>query len=478
MSHDPILDDFAARLRRCPDLPVAVSGTRRATTADVDRSARAVTERIASAGVSADALVGLAAPNGPGFAAGFLGLRRAGCAVLLLDHRMPAAERESVAAAIGASGILTGAVAWPESSDHLGFRPLKGDGRTISPPVATVRLTSGSTGAPRGIAHTSEALAMDDDDLTETMALERDERILASVPVSHAYGFVSVLLPALRRESVMVVPEDDGPFAALTAAVDGDITFLPTVPAYLQAVLRMQRPPALPPRLRLVITAGAPLPAATAAAFRRTYGRGVHVFYGASEVGGITFDRTGEAAERGTLGTPVEGVSIELAPVDGAPEGMGAVTVRSPAAAVGYVPGGGDRLNHGVFRTSDLGRFVGGELELVGRLDDMINVRGKKVNPREVEGVLAELEGVEEVVVVGVDDPSGAGEMVAAVLAVADPGIRYGDVHHFCAPRLAGYKVPRAVAVVEAIPRTSRGKIDRRAVLALADSARAGSVER
>ena len=95
-----------------------------------------------------------------------------------------------------------------------------------------------------------------------------------------------------------------------TPAAACGATVFPTVPAYLQALLRMSQPPPWPASLRLCLTAGAPLPPATAAQFREFSGRPVHVFYGASECGGICYDRSGDAGERGTVGTPVEGVSI------------------------------------------------------------------------------------------------------------------------------------------------------------------------
>src|SRR5262249_14836610 len=134
----------------------------------------------------------------------------------------------------------------------------------------------------------------------------------AAIPLSHSYGLSSLVLPALLRGTPLVLPEEDGLLAPFAAAAAAGATVFPTVPAYVEALLKLSHPPAWPPSLRLVIAAGAPLQPATARRFRETFGLPVHVFYGASECGGICYDREGSAGERGTVGTPVQGVEVEL----------------------------------------------------------------------------------------------------------------------------------------------------------------------
>jgi long-chain acyl-CoA synthetase len=221
--------------------------------------------------------------------------------------------------------------------------------------------------------------------------------------------------------------------------------------------------------LRLVVSAGARLPPATAAAFREAYGQPVHSFYGASECGGICYDRDGSAGERGTVGSPVEGVKVGLEPVPGLPDGEGVVTVRSPAVAERYLPERDARLAGRRFRTSDRASFRGEELVLLGRLDDLINVKGRKVDPAEVEQVISQLDGVFDVVVVGVSSRLDGSQTVRAVVACR-PGLGRDEIVAFCRDRLAAHKVPRSLRIVPSLPRTSRGKIDRRAILGLGDA--------
>jgi long-chain acyl-CoA synthetase len=260
------------------------------------------------------------------------------------------------------------------------------------------------------------------------------------------------------RGAVLIVPEEKSVYDPLVTAERTGATFFPTVPAYLDALVRMGGPPPWPASLRLVITAGAPLSAATSCRFRELFGLPVHVFYGSSECGGICYDRAGGAAERGTVGAPVEGVRVTLED--------GVVTVESPAVAVGYFPDPDERLAGGRFRAGDLAAWRDGELALQGRVDDLINVKGKKVNPREVEAVLAGLPGLEEAAVLGVAVP-GRGELLRAVVACRPGRLTAQEVIAWCRERLSPHKVPRSVLLVDALPRNPRGKLDRAALLAL-----------
>jgi long-chain acyl-CoA synthetase len=257
----------------------------------------------------------------------------------------------------------------------------------------------------------------------------------------------------------LILPEDRGPLAPLLAARDCGATFFPAVPAWLAAFVRLADPPSWPERLRHVISAGAPLFADTATRFAQRFGVPVHVFYGSSECGGITFDRRGDAASRGTVGTPVDGVSVSL-------DELGRPVVRSRAVALGVLPSPDPRLRDGTFTAADLAEWHDGELRLRGRADDLIIVRGKNVDPREVEDVVRRLDGVEDVAVLGLNgertDP-----LLRAVIACAPQALTYEAVTLHCREHLADHKVPRSIVFVRELPRTSRGKLDREALTRL-----------
>jgi long-chain acyl-CoA synthetase len=469
---DPILQAFDRLLARDPGAAVAVAGDLLLSRGDLDALARAAARQLPEAPLPPGSLVGLMAANGPAFLASLLALRRAGCAALLVDGTTVEGEAMRAVEALGAAGLLRASCGWPCGPEGwswiaAGRREPPAPLTSLSADVAVVKLTSGSTGRPRGIVAPAEALLADDEALTATMGLERADRFLCAIPLSHSYGLSSLAIPALIRGKLLVFPTADDVLDPLRAAAACAAEFFPTVPAYLDALVRMAEPPAWPATLRRVITAGAPLSAATSQRFRAVFGRPVHVFYGASECGGIAFDREGGAAERGTVGEPVAGVRVTL---DGCPgdAGSGVVVAESPAAARGYLPQEGcDRLGHGRFRTSDLAAWRGGELALLGRIDDLVNVKGKKVNPREVESVLARLSGVDEVAVVGVPHPVSGGELLRAVVACRRGALTRDQIVLWCREHLSGHKVPRSVILVDRLPRTERGKLDRTALLAM-----------
>jgi long-chain acyl-CoA synthetase len=461
---DAIVSAFGRLVARAPAAPLLVSpGQDSVATGDVDALARAV-EDVLGGVPSTDMPIGLAAPNGSGFLAGFLALRRRGAIVLLLDAQSPPSELRRVAAALGAKAILTCSEAWPTQAAAFSCEALA---PMASAPYAAgtsvVKLTSGSTGQPRGVTVTSDALAADDAALATSMRLRADERIVAAIPMAHSYGFSSVALPALMRGSLLVVPGPQGPLSALTAAHEAGASFLPTVPAYLQALLKMAKPPKWPTTLRLVVSAGAPLSPDTALRFRKTYGLPVHAFYGASECGGICYDRDGDAGERGTVGEPVDGVRVTLDVSGSAGEGI--VSIASPALALGYHSGGEAILFGERFQTNDVASWAGSELRILRRLDSMINIRGRKVDPSEIERVVSTLPGVEDVVAVGLPN-AGAGDLLRVVIACPVRRVAYADVLAHCRSHLPDHKVPRSIIVVSKIPRTSRGKVDRTALLA------------
>lgn len=463
---DPILHAFDLLARRDPLASLVVSPERRATVGGVDALARAAGSLLEERGLAPGTVVGLAAANGPGFLASLLALRRAGFAILLLDALTPEAEASRVLAALGAPALLRCPTGWPQGPGDWSLTGAPGQETTaplsaVFPPpqdIGVVKLTSGSTGAPRGIATPSEALMADDAALTATMGLAREDRLLTTIPLSHSYGLSSLAVPALVRGTVLALPEETGVYDPFVTAARTGATFFPTVPAYLDALVRMSDPPPRPDCLRLVTTAGAPLSAATSARFRERFGLPVHVFYGSSECGGICYDREGGAAERGTVGAPVEGVRVTI-------DDRG-VLVESPAVSSGYFPDPDERLRDGRFRAGDLALWKDGELALQGRVDDLVNIKGKKVNPREVESVVARLGGVDGVAVLGVPGPSG-GEVLRAVIACRPGRLTAADITAWCREHLSAHKVPRSVILVEELPRNARGKLDRGALLDL-----------
>jgi long-chain acyl-CoA synthetase len=465
---DPTLSAFDALVASEPDRPLVATPNRRATAGALARQAEELARHLLDHSLVPGQLVGLVAPNGPGFLVGHLALRRLGLVPVHCDVTTPPAALEETLSRLEVAGCLSLAEAWPGGSGDWKLTTRLGEAAPrLSADLGAVKLSSGSTGTPRGIAVSGAELAADERQLAGAMGFVESGRHLAAIPFSHSYGFTTLVLPALVRGVCLVMADERGPLAPLAAGRVLGATFFPSVPAFLSALVRLAEPGPWPETVRLVISAGAPLPPETARLFRERFGQPVHVFYGASECGGITFDRRGDAAERGSVGTPLEGVRLAI------DEESGRVAVFSAAVAEGYFPEASPELGDGRFLTGDLGRFDGAELRLLGRADDLVLVKGKNVNPREVEAVIAQLPGVAEVCVLGIAAADGLERTLRAVVVPrgeAPLAVDREEVVAHCRAHLAEHKVPRSVVMVDALPRTERGKLDRQALTALASA--------
>src|SRR6185369_2156577 len=189
-------------------------------------------------------------------------------AALLLDGQTPAAEGLRIARSLGAAAVFSCASGWPQGPEDWTLNRTDPADRSdllaplaplppLPPNIAVVKLTSGSTAAPRGIATPSEALLADDAALTVSMGILPGDRLLTIIPMAHSYGLSSLVVPALVRGTPLVLPAASSLFDPFVAAERTEATVFPTVPAYLDAVLRISEAPIRPPSLRLVITAGA-----------------------------------------------------------------------------------------------------------------------------------------------------------------------------------------------------------------------------
>lgn len=326
-------------------------------------------------------------------------------------------------------------------------------------PPALFKLTSGTTAIPRIVRFRSEQLQADCDQICETMGISDLDLNFGVIPISHSYGFSNLLTPLIARGVPMVVSRDRTPRAVLDDLARTSATVFPGTPVFYQAFCKMENVPRLS-KLRLCISAGAPLPISVAKKFRERFGLPIHSFYGASECGGICYDRDGMSDIEGYVGIPMKGVDLEM--VDPKAESS-QVRVRSAAAGDGYFPEADEeKLGKGIFIADDLLAREGEGFKIVGRVSDLINVAGKKVNPAEIEQVLLRFPGVRQAVAFG--RPAAAGalrneEVAACVVADVD---REDELLEFCRRELSAWQVPRRIFIVETIPANERGKISRR----------------
>ncbi|PYL50941.1 MAG: hypothetical protein DMF32_02660 [Verrucomicrobia bacterium] len=388
----------------------------------------------------------------------FIACLRKQLLVLPLDESVGEQQRDAALEICRASAVMS-ALPGGNSPEiiRLGAAETKADWGENVPSL--LKLTSGTTAAPRAIRFRSHQLLADCNQICDTMGISGNDLNFGVIPVSHSYGFSNLLTPLIARGVPMVMSRDRTPRAVLADLARTGATVFPGTPVFYQAFCDMGDVPPLP-KVRLCISAGAPLSSAVAKSFFEKFRQPIHSFYGASECGGICYDRCGTKFEDGLVGQPIQGVDVEL--ID-PKETASQVRVRGAAVSDGYFPEPDEqKLGNGVFVPDDLLARHDSALKIVGRVSDVINVAGKKVNPAEVEAHLLRFKGVRQAVVFG--RPTGAGlrneEVAACVLAA--PDVTETDLLRFCRTTLSGWQVPKRIFVMETIPTNERGKISRR----------------
>lgn len=322
-----------------------------------------------------------------------------------------------------------------------------------------LKLTSGNTSVPRMIRFRAEQLVADADSICLTMGFGPRDLNFGVIPFSHSYGFSNLVTPLICQGVPLVTSEDRMPRAILNDLAHTEATVFPGMPVFFQKFTEMQNTPALP-SLRLCISAGAPLPKVVGERFSERYKLKIHSFYGSSECGGIAYDASEDLQyEEGFVGLPMKGVNVEMLR-----EGASPIAVRSAAVGDGYFPESDETVLGGSrFVPGDLVRQTGAGLFIAGRVSEVINIAGRKLNPLEVEARISELPGVKQVVVFGVPSELRGEEAVACI---ATREVDASAVWKHCQAKLSAWQMPRELWMVTDIPSAERGKVDRRALAA------------
>lgn len=388
-------------------------------------------------------LVALNIPPGPDYVEAIRRIWDDGDAIAPVDPRLPAGEAERALAALRPAAVL-------EPDGQL--RPLP-DGQPTEPGDAVVLATSGTSGQPKAVVHTHDSVRASAEATSAALDVDPErDRWLACLPLAHIGGLSVVLRSIVTGTAVEIHPTFD-PQATIEAA-DRGATLVSLVTRALQQI------PAQ--RFRVVLLGGAAPPLDPPANVVTTYGMtetGSGVVYRGPALG-----RAGTVALDGLeiiVGDPSAGA--RPGPVPGA---EGEIHLRGPMLFRGYRQGPDPFLPDGWFPTGDLGHWSEhGELVVDGRRGDVIVTGGEKVWPEPVERVLAQRSDLAEVAIVGRPDPDW-GHRVTAVVVVADgcstPTV--DALRDTVVDELPVWAAPKAVEVVEQLPRTSLGKVQRRSL--------------
>ena len=458
--------------------------------------------RLRSSGLSRGAAVGLVGANTAEFVVALLGAARAGLVVAPIDPALPESQMSARLDALGARAILVGPPAVgaaPVAQVQLptwtlrvnisratatletgadAVRPIRGAAYELSDDDALVLFTAGTTDRAKMVPLTHANVAASVQGICATYELGSDDATVAVMPLFHGHGLLATLLASLASGGCVLLPER-GRFSAHTfwddvrAASATWFTAVPTIYEILldRSALEYPGPQVAP--LRFMRSCSAPLNTATGRALERTLGVPLLSAYGMTE---STHQATSEPLpQRGSLkhGSVGRATGVDLRVVDQTGHTcragtVGEVWVHGPTVARGYLADPAETAHSfadGWFRTGDLGSLdEDGYLFLTGRIKSLINRGGEKISPEHVEDILSGCPGVAEAAVFAVPDPTYGQRVGAAVVVREGESIGSEQILRYSRDRLSTFEVPDRLEVVAALPHTSKGGLDRRAV--------------
>lgn len=333
--------------------------------------------------------------------------------------------------------------------------------------AAAIIFTSGTTGRPKGAIMPHRHLALKAHALVRALGWQPSDKLLHAMPLHHAHGLFMTMHCVLCAGASMLLAERFE--AAETVGQLRRATVFSGVPTMYH---RMADVPALGEAsrgIRLFVSASAPLPAGVQQRFEQASDHRLVECWGMTE----TMTNTATTGDRrpGTVGKPLPGVQVRVLDEDGVPVPQGReglLAIRSGSRFGGYwrrPPAYQARFEDGFFVTGDVGSIdPEGNVAIAGRTGDVIISGGYNVYPKEVEVALEQLDGVAQAAVFALPHPDFGEAVAAAIVPQHGPPASTGDIAAALKLRLASYKIPKALFVLDALPVTELGKVQRRAL--------------
>jgi amino acid adenylation domain-containing protein len=496
-------DLFESAAKKTPSAVAIIEGERQLTYAEVNRRANALARRLLAAGVEVETPVALFAHRSIETLVGILAVMKAGGAYVPIDPTLPRARQTLIASRCGIRLALTtgeppGLVAnemrldGPDSESGVDENPRV---RTSPDQAAVVLHTSGSTGVPKGVIVAHRGLVNYVLDRVRAFEVGPDDRALQMSALSFDVSIEEMFRTWASSGALVLVRAEPllSPAELLVVCKKHRITIVDSPSAYFAHLVdEAAAQGGWPPAVRLIAIGGDRVPAGTVAKYYATNAalpRFVNI-YGATETSvantfaelATLFPRYGKLAET-LIGEPVEHGSVHVLDEDlevvppgvigeiciGGRVGLARGYLAAPAlTAERFVPSpftNGERL----YRTGDLGRrLADGEIEIVGRRDHQVKVRGYRIELAEIDAALQRHPSVERAVVLVLREQTGGNRLVAYVQRKDSAP---ADLRKHLSAELPAYMVPATYIEVETWPYTAHQKLDKNALAALATAA-------
>ncbi len=489
LNHSTIIEAVKAPAERWPKRVALVSGSERVSYAQLLGRVDAVAAALHSAGdAKSREIVGLLCSNRPEFAYGVLGALAAGKTVAVLPTLAPPPLLAMMAADAGVRRVLTTQELAPrltdgqvesllisrmleegsEETSKSGGAENQARGNDGTP--AVLLYTSGSTGRPKAVALSDENILANIQGSVDAAGFVPDDVMLAILPLFHSYGLTVTLLLPLVLGARVVMLERFAPRTVLAAIEEHRVTAVVAVPTQYR-LLAKDPTPADATSLRLCIAGAERLAESVSAEFAARFGKQILQGYGATEASPVVSINPPWANRAGAVGKPLPNIRVTVRNAGGPlpPGELGEVCVEGPSVMLGYFnrpEATAEKIPGGELRTGDLGWLdTDGYLFLAGRSDDLIKVAGEKIYPAEVEKAIEQIEGVEEVAVIGVPDATRGAALVAFVQPKPGVTLTEQGLRAACRGCVDGMKLPRSFVVVEQLPRSPSGKLDKKSLV-------------
>jgi long-chain acyl-CoA synthetase len=475
-----------------PNKPALIFESQLFTYGELDELSNCVANSLSGLGVTRGDRVALSLPNIPAFVFTYLAIQKLGAVAVSMNPMLKAEEAAFILNDSGAVAMVTTAalrdqllthvctslrhvcLAEGEAEEAMALPALM-DGASSQASIvdmaptapSTILYTSGTTGFPKGATLSHGNVISNVRACVSTFGMQSEDRVLLCLPAFHCFGQNAALNSSFEAHATLILHRQFDVEQVRRSIKEHGVTMFFGVPPVFRRLLHHATPEELHSVCRY-ISAASNLPVEIARQWYETYGVAINEGYGLTETSLACFNHVCQD-KLGSVGVPLEGIEMQIVDTAGrevAVGELGEVVIRGPNVMSGYWQRPAETaevIRDGWFYTGDIGRQDDeSHFYIVDRSKDMINVGGLKVYPSEVENRLYQHPAIVEAAVYGVPEALLGEQVRASIVLKSGQTVTAEELIAFCRQRLADFKVPQVVEMVETLPKSRTGKILKR----------------